>query len=133
MSASDKTANLFANWIAAKAAEQTALEWRREIEDCLAELLKIDPALDGTENVKHDVYAVKIVGRLNRKVDGDLLQELAAQAGLENTLPILFRWKPEINVAAWKNAADSITGQLSGAITTTPGRPSFSVTKKEEQ
>jgi len=130
---SDKTENLYANWIAAKQAEQTAVEWRREIEDCLADLLKIAPDLDGTENVKHDAYVVKIVGRLNRKVDGDLLQEIATQNGLENTLPILFRWKPEINVAAWKNAAESITGQLSGAITTTPGRPSFSISKKDEK
>ena len=129
----EKLENLYANWCAAKASEQTALEWRREIEDTLAEMLKIAPDLDGTENVKNDGFAVKIVGRLNRKVDGDILQELAAQEGIEAVLPILFRWKPEINVAAWKNAAENITGKLAGAITTTPGRPSFSITKKEEK
>ena len=129
----EKLENLYANWCAAKASEQTALEWRREIEDTLAEMLKIAPDLDGTENVKNDGFAVKIVGRLNRKVDGDLLQELAAQEGIEAVLPILFRWKPEINVAAWKNAAENITGKLAGAITTTPGRPSFSISKKEEK
>lgn len=133
MSDENKLENLYANWIAAKASEQTALEWRREIEDMLAEMLKIAPDLDGTENVKNDGYAVKIVGRLNRKVDGDLLQELAAQEGIEAVLPILFRWKPEINVAAWKNAAENITGKLAGAITTTPGRPSFAISKKEEK
>ena len=133
MSAEEKLSNLYANWIAAKSAEQTALDWRREIEDTLAEMLKIAPDLDGTEHVKNDGYAVKIVGRLNRKVDGDILQELAAQEGIEAVLPILFRWKPEINVAAWKNAAENITGKLAGAITTTPGRPSFSISKKEEK
>ena len=133
MSAEEKLSNLYANWIAAKSAEQTALDWRREIEDTLAEMLKIAPDLDGTEHVKNDGFAVKIVGRLNRKVDGDILQELAAQEGIEAVLPILFRWKPEINVAAWKNAAENITGKLAGAITTTPGRPSFSISKKEEK
>ena len=133
MSTENKLENLYANWIAAKQSEQTALDWRREIEDTLAEMLKIAPDLDGTENVKNDGFVVKIVGRLNRKVDGDLLQELAAQEGIEAVLPILFRWKPEINVAAWKNAAENITGKLAGAITTTPGRPSFSITKKEEK
>ena len=131
MSNEKKLENLYANWVAAKSAEQTALDWRREIEDTLAEMLKIAPDLDGTENVKNDGYAVKIVGRLNRKVDGDILQELAAQEGIEAVLPILFRWKPEINVAAWKNAAENITGKLAGAITTTPGRPSFSISKKK--
>ena len=133
MSDENKLENLYANWIAAKSAEQTALDWRREIEDTLAEMLKIALDLDGTENVKNDGFAVKIVGRLNRKVDGDLLQELAAQEGIEAVLPILFRWKPEINVAAWKNAAENITGKLAGAITTTPGRPSFAISKKEEK
>ena len=133
MSTENKLENLYANWIAAKQSEQTALDWRREIEDTLAEMLKIAPDLDGTENVKNDGFAVKIVGRLNRKVDGDLLQELAAQEGIEAVLPILFRWKPEINVAAWKHAAENITGKLAGAITTTPGRPSFSISKKEEK
>ena len=133
MNNDEKLTNLYANWIAAKSAEQTALDWRREIEDTLAEMLKIALDLDGTENVKNDGFAVKIVGRLNRKVDGDLLQELAAQEGIEAVLPILFRWKPEINVAAWKNAAENITGKLAGAITTTPGRPSFSISKKEEK
>lgn len=133
MMSEEKMENLYANWIAAKSAEQTALEWRREIEDTLAEMLKVAPDLDGTETVKHDSFTVKIVGRLNRKVDGDLLQELAAQEGIETVLPILFRWKPEINVAAWKNAAENITGKLAGAITTTPGRPTFSIAKKDEK
>ena len=133
MSNEEKLSNLYANWIAAKSAEQTALDWRREIEDTLAEMLKLPADLDGTEHVKNDGFAVKIVGRLNRKVDGDILQELAAQEGIEAVLPILFRWKPEINVAAWKNAAENITGKLAGAITTTPGRPSFSISKKEEK
>ena len=133
MSTENKLESLYANWIAAKQSEQTALEWRREIEDTLAEMLKIATDLDGTENVKHDHFTVKIVGRLNRKVDGDLLQEIAAQEGIEAVLPILFRWKPEINVAAWKNAAENITGKLAGAITTTPGRPAFSIAKKDEK
>ena len=64
---------------------------------------------------------------MNRKVDVDLLQEIAAEHGLEDHLGSLFRWKPELNVKAWQQADDSITLPLSGAITTKPGRPSFSI------
>jgi hypothetical protein len=56
---------------------------------------------------------------------------LAAEAGLSDHLGSLFRWKPEINATAWKQADNSITNPLLGAITSTPGRTSFSITFKE--
>ena len=56
--------------------------------------------------------------------------ELAAEAGLSDQLAHLFRWKPELNMSAWKAADESITTPLAGAITAKPGRPSFSITKK---
>jgi hypothetical protein len=65
---------------------------------------------------------------MNRKVDADKLQELAAEHGLSEHLGSLFRWSADINAAAWKAAAPTITAPLLGAITTTPGRPSFSIT-----
>jgi hypothetical protein len=127
--------DLSAQWMDAKADEAIAVARRRTIEDRLVELLALDEGKEGTTNAKTEQgYAIKIVGRMNRKVDADKLQELAAEHGLSEHLGSLFRWSADINAAAWKSAAPTITAPLLGAITTTPGRPSFSITsptKKE--
>lgn len=122
---------LSAMWMAAKAMEEDAVEKRRQIEDQMKELLKVEETLEGTMTVKPEGYEIKIVGRIDRKVDGDKVQELAAEHGLTEHLSKLFRWKPEINAAAWKAADQSITNSLSGAITSKPGRPSFKIIIKE--
>jgi len=118
-------------WLEAKEKERMAVEARRIYEDRMLSLIGIAQNLDGTENAcTEQGYAIKVVGRLNRKVDSDKLQELAIEAGLQDHLSSLFRWKPEINAAVWKAADESITNPLLGAITTTPGRPSFSIIKE---
>jgi hypothetical protein len=115
-----------AEWLKAKEAEKTATERRRELEDHLLSLIGIPENLEGVENVETDNgYKIKITGRMSRKVDGEKLQEIAAEAGLTDHLPRLFRWKPEINLAAWKGTAKLITDRLLAAVTTKTGRPSF--------
>ena len=121
--------SLTAHWLEMKELEREATEKRRNIEDDLLKLLNISDALEGTETKKTDIYTIKIVGRMNRKVDADMLQELAVENGLSDHLSSLFRWKPDINLTAWKNTDISITNKLLPAITTTPGRPSFTITK----
>lgn len=124
---------LAAEWLNAKAAESDAIAVRRGIEDQLIAEVGGAPDAEGTRNLDAGEYAVKVVARLNRKVDGDALQTIAAENHLSEHLGILFRWKPEINLRAWQDAAPEITAPLAAAITTTPGRPSFTVTKKEEE
>jgi hypothetical protein len=114
-------------WLMSKTAEATATADRRNIEDRIRELTGVRDDVEGTENVKAPGYRVKIVSRLDRKVDAEKVQDLAAEHGLTAHLSSLFRWKPEINMSAWKSADETITGPLSGAITTKPGRPSFSI------
>jgi hypothetical protein len=126
-----KIADLAGEWSKAKEAERAAIEKRREIEDAIGRLLKLPADLDGTMRRDFDGVEVKIVGRIDRKVDTDALQELARDAGLTDHLPALFRWKAEINAKAWDRADESITKPLTGAITAKPGRPSFTITKKE--
>jgi hypothetical protein len=121
---------LYQQWIDAKTAEKDAMELRREIEDQLVADLGIAKTLDGTQNVEADGYKVKIVGRLDCKVNSDKLQDLAAEFGLTEHLSSLFRWKPEINASAWKSADPRITEPLLDAITSTNGRPSFTITKE---
>jgi len=122
-------ADLAHKWMIAKANEAAAIDERRSIEDALKAQLKIAEDLEGTQTKKEGDYIIKVVGRIDRKVDGDKLQELAVEAGLTEHLSSLFRWKPEISMTAWKAATADITKPLLGAITSKPGRPSFQITK----
>ena len=121
---------LYQQWLDAKAAEKKAMDDRRTIEDQLVKALSIPKNLDGTQNVQDEGYKIKIVGRLDRKVNSEKLQDLAAEYGLTEHLSSLFRWKPEINASAWKSADSRITDPLLDAITSTNGRPSFTITKE---
>jgi hypothetical protein len=123
--------SLASEWLEAKNYEQKVIERRRQIEDRLRSLIGIADNLDGTETAKPDGFVIKVTGRIDRKVDADKLQELAAEHGLSSHLSSLFRWKPEINMAVWKATAPDITGPLAKAITAKPGRPSFSITKEK--
>ena len=124
-------ATLSASWLIAKQAEADAIANRRSIEDQLAQLVNVSADLDGTETLEAGQYTVKIVGRIDRKVDADKLQEIAIEHGLMDHLSSLFRWKPEINATAWKQADPTIVRPLADAITAKPGRPSFKITLKE--
>ena len=128
----DNLNELSSLWLAAKEAEKEATDDRRKVEDRIKSLVGFAENSEGTETVDPDQFTIKIVGRIDRKVDGDKVQELAAEHGLTEHLASLFRWKPEINMAAWKAADASITKPLAGAITAKPGRPSFAITRKEK-
>lgn len=121
---------LCADWIRAKQAEKDAVDARRYIEDQLRSLLNVADAFEGTANNEIDGYKIKVVGRMSRKVDSEKLQELAAENGLTEHLSSLFRWKAEIASKAWESADESITAPLMEAITTTPSRPTFTITKE---
>ena len=121
---------LYQQWIEAKEEERRAVEERRRIEDELVKQFEIPENLEGTSNIDADGFKIKIEGRINRRVNADLLQEIAAENDLAAHLSSLFRWKPEINAAAWKAADEAITKPLLDAITATPGRPSFTISKK---
>ena len=123
--------DLAKNWLDAKSAEQTATDRRRELEDKLLSLAGIAENMEGTENVETDGgYKIKITGRMSRKVDADRIQDIAAEEGSTEHLSSLFRWKPELNMTAWKNADKAITDPLLGGITTKPGRASFQITQE---
>ena len=119
--------DLYAQWIAAKERERQAVEDRRVIEDVLIQEFKIAEAFDGTVSREDAGYSVKITARMNRKVDAEMVQELAAEHGLSKHLGTLFRWTPELNMKAWKSADETITAALAKAITVKPGRPSFQI------
>ena len=129
MSADLKT--LSADWLRYKTEEGNATAERRKIEDKIVKLLALAENFEGTETAEPDGFVVKIAGRIDRKVDSDKLQELAAEHGLTDHLARLFRWTPEINMALWKAADETITRPLADAITAKAGRPSFKIIIKE--
>ena len=116
-----------AEWLEAKEAERVAIEKRRDLEDAMRKAASIRDDVEGTETLALEGFKVKIVGRIDRKVDADKVQELAAEFGLTDHLSKLFRWKPEINMAIWKSTDEAITKPLAAAITAKPGRPSFTI------
>lgn len=122
---------LYQQWLTAKAKEAEATAERRELEDQMVAQFKVPSTLDKTANFEADGYKIKIEGRINRRINSDKLQEIAVEHGLMAHLECLFRWKPEINVAIWKSTDPSITSPLLDAITATPGRPSFTIVKKD--
>lgn len=124
---------LYAQWLQAKADEKAATDKRREIEDQLIAQMGIRETDEGVKTLKDAGYVVKATCRMTRKIDSDLLQELANAHGLEAHLSTLFRWKPDLSMTAWKQASADVTGPLLPAITTTPGRPSFSITLESEK
>jgi len=123
--------SLYQDWIEAKAAEAMAIKQRRAIEDIMVKSFEVAEDFEGTKNIEAETFKIKIEGRINRKVNADKLQEIAAEHGLTDHLSSLFRWKPEIAMTAWKAADKVITTPLLDAITATPGRPSFTITAKD--
>lgn len=124
--------SMYEQWLEAKEEEVRAVNHRRFLEDQMVSELNFDLSTDGTVTYKADKYTIKVTGRINRTVDSDKLQEIAAENGLSDHLTSLFRWKPELNMTAWKAADQSITGPLREAITAKNGRPSFSIVVKEK-
>jgi hypothetical protein len=119
---------LAAQWMAAKVTEKQAVEFRRTAEDAILFELKLNSA-EGVSTHKAGPFEIKITNRVSHKVDSKKVQEIAAENDLQEHLSTLFRWKPDLNMKIWKDAAKNITDPFSDGITTTPGRASFSITE----
>ena len=126
-----KLHELAAEWIAAKTTERDATEQRRMIEDEICWILDVNELQEGTRRMEVKPFMIKFSTRINRKVDSDLAQEIAAEENLQDHLRLLFRWKPELNLSAWEAVSDNVRGVFSRAITATPGRPSFTITEEK--
>lgn len=116
-------------WQQAKQDEADAIKRRREAEDRMLSLIGVAENAEGTTTAEAPGgYRIVVTSRIARKVDSDLVQELAAQHGLTDHLGALFRWKPDLNKSQWDHAAQNIRDALAPAITAKPGRPSFAIT-----
>lgn len=118
-------------WLDAKMHERAVTARRREVEDQLITALRINDKSEGTKRIESSGYNIAVEFKVNRKVDGKKLIEVAAANGIGNEiLQQIFRWKPEINMRDWKSADRSIILALSNAVTTSEARPSVTITKE---
>ena len=115
-------------WLELKEAERVAADERRKVEDQIRKALKIADDEDGT--IKHDskLFSIKATCTINRKVDDQKLLDLAGAHNMADQLPVLFRWKPSVNLTNWRNAPDNVKNALGAAITSAPGRATFNIT-----
>lgn len=121
---------LSVEWLEAKEAERDATDRRRLIEDEMVRLMGIEQTDEHTRKVEANPFTIKIACRINRKVDGDMAQEIAAENDMQDHLGLLFRWKPELSMTAWNGVGDNVKQVFARAITATPGRPSFTITSE---
>ena len=121
---------LAAEWLECKETERRAIDRRRKIEDAMSVLISVRDTDEGVKTSELNQHVVKVTTRLNKTVDAGIAQEIAAEHGLEEYLGNVFRWKPEVNVAAWKAVGDNVRTVLSKAVTVKPGRPTYAITKK---
>ena len=121
---------LSVEWLEAKEAERDATERRRLIEDEMVRLIGVEQTDEHTRKVEAEPFTIKIACRINRKVDGDMAQEIAAENDMQDHLGLLFRWKPELSMTAWNGVGDNVKQVFARAITATPGRPSFTITSE---
>jgi len=119
--------NLLVEWRVAKQLEQEAVHRRREIEDQIKTFIGFDESREGNVALPFDGGRVIVTARLDRKVDGTLVRQLARAHNLDEYLHELFRWKAELELRAWKKAPEHITQVFAPAITTKPGRATFSL------
>lgn len=120
-------------WIAAKEVESAAIEKRREIEDQLSQQFGIPEEWEGSKTLHDDGVKILVKRTMSKNIDGDTLQAVAVMNGLTEYLPVLFRWKPEINKSQWQDADEGVTRILSEAITTKPGRVSYKIEREEKE
>lgn len=117
-------------WLDAKAEEQAAKDKRLAIEAEMESKLGIPETWEGSHTMEEQGLKINVKRTMSHKVDGDKIKTLATQANLTGCLDTLFRWKADINKKNWKDADENITKIFESAITTTPGKITFSI--KEE-
>ena len=112
--------------IAAKRAEDEAVQARRDIDAQIVELLR-DPAQpEGTISTKlEDGRKVKAVFNMNRKVDSAALQ--SAWGGLSLDVQAIFKWKAEVSVSEMRKIDAQAQLVASKFFETTPGSVTISV------
>jgi hypothetical protein len=127
----EKVEALAEAWLAAKAVETKAIDARRLVEDKLNAIFDAKIGMEGTNEYALGRYDCRVVQRIARKVDHEMVGVISAEHGLEALLPVVFRWEASVNLKAWNALDPEVSRLFLQAITTKPNRPSFKITERE--
>lgn len=117
----------------AKQQEAAARERRMELEAQLAEAIGVPDDWEGSKTRQAEGYKVVCTRKMNHRIDADKLKQIAMDNFLGMVVEQCFRWKPEIIKREWDAESEEHKRLFAPAITTTPGKVSFSVEKIEEE
>lgn len=117
-------------WLEAKELERSAAEDRRKIEDDIRKALKIAESEEGTVKQDAGPYVIKANCRINRKVDPEKFLMLANDSQID--ISTFTKWKCELVMSAWRKQDVATQQALSAAITSEPGRATFSIESIKE-
>ena len=123
--------SLYEEWLQIKEYEAQAYTRRVEIEKQLLAKFQIG-TLEGSKTIKEDGFKVGLTGKLNKKIDVEALRSLPNEFPeiTNEVLGRVFRWTPEVNAKEWKEEGKNVLNILSRAITVTPSKISFTITKE---
>lgn len=117
--------DLITQRIAAKRAEDAAIEVRRAIDTQLADLLRDPAKTEGAVSHKADGYRVSVTYGITRKVD-----QVKLQASW-HTLPLeqqdAFKWKVEVSAGELKKLSEADRLVLAGFIEAKPASPQIKI------
>ncbi len=109
-----------------KKEEALAASERAKIEKWVVMTLKAQARGKTTFVGPDGKEVVSVTKSVIYKVDGDKLDQIAKEQGLEAQLPVLFRFKAELNADNWNAAEDKTRIAFAEAVTASNGKPSVS-------
>ena len=119
---------LVATLYEAKQTERAARDIRIALELELAKIIGVPDDWEGCMTRPAGAYKVKLDRRMNVKIDGERLRDIAQTHNLTGVMETCFRWTPELNKREWKQTGSEVKKIFAPAIEITPGKASFTVT-----
>lgn len=118
-------ADLIAQRIEAKRAEDAAIEVRRAIDTQLADLLRDPSKTEGAISHKADGYKLTVTYSVTRKADQDKLKSSWHTLSLEQQ--DAFKWKVEVSAGEMKKLSEADRLALAQYIEAKPASPQIKI------
>jgi hypothetical protein len=116
---------LVAARLAAKRAEDAAVQARRDIDEQISALLRPADKLEGTVSEKTGEYKISVTYKLSRAVNTEDLQKVWDKLTAEQQGA--FTWKANVSVSALRKLDDKALTAVSKLITSKPASPTITI------